>query len=230
MHHNFLQFLKQLKNSSNESLLEYVELGFKACFEAHRGLYRHLDEIVNNLDLEAKNWPEDIKKEIYEEIDHTIFGREGMHLGEQFEKFKDPKVLKELNDLNVKYEPAKVLTLTKDSFTDSTQKRLGDRITQQDIVGFPHDKKRHDAQREILEKSDGINPKPVMLIELNGKYELQEGWHRTTQVILYNMKRKSNSFKLNAYVGHPPPKEGPESTSTKIKKYLIGAFKKLKRG
>ena len=85
MYHNFTKFLNKLKNNSNEFLLECIKDGFKACFEAHTGLYRTLDEFVNKLNLEAKNWPKYVKNELYRTVDWTMYSR-------YFEYFKSMQV------------------------------------------------------------------------------------------------------------------------------------------
>lgn len=273
MYHKFLEFTENLKNSSNEHLLECVEHGFKACFEAHTGLYRTLDRFVDELDLEAKNWPKYVKKELYANHDWGLFGRNVLelkeihniqkkliervkhapekemnsiknefdfvdhHLEDSIERFdeifqKNQVFIEKLFYLDVKFDDVDVLTLTLDDFTNNSKKAIMERIQNQD--NFDTDNIRHKKQKEIIIQNNGLNPEPVILIQINGKYKLHEGWHRTSQVILYNKENGSDTFKLKAYVGHFKPdttkqkinhamyefKKGMKIFSDKIKNFL----------
>jgi len=222
----FLTFLEHLNTNLNKDLMNCIKNGFDSFLEAHSGLYRHLDDVVNKLDLEAKNWPSDVKKEIYEEIDHGVFGRESLNFKNSFEHYKKPKVFENLVILNMKFEGPTVLNLSLDDLDNESKNQLISRIKLlkdsggMEIKGIPLDDERHATQKELIEKSGGINDKPVILQinEKEGKYTIREGYHRTIQIV--KMRGKDN-FKLNAYIG----KKSTKSTKEKI----LSFFNKMVR-
>jgi hypothetical protein len=88
-----------------------------------------------------------------------------------------------------------VLDISIDSFTDFVKedllKKMGGYINQH----VPKDKERHATQIAKLEKG-GVSPEPIIVVETKyGKYDLLEGWHRTT-----NALKKFGQYKQNAWV------------------------------
>jgi predicted nucleotidyltransferase len=102
----------------------------------------------------------------------------------------------QLKDL--KWETKINFPITMDIFGDKTQKELKSRIGGEIRQDVDKDIERHKTQQNLL-KSQGISKEPIIIFKTkDGKYELGEGWHRTTQ-----------SFKLypegfiqpNVYIG-----------------------------
>jgi hypothetical protein len=89
----------------------------------------------------------------------------------------------------------KVLDVSIDIFTDDDQKILKKKmggIINQDV---PNDMERHNLQQSQLE-TKGISPEPIILYQTkDGKYDLIEGWHRTTASL-----KKYGNYKQNAWV------------------------------
>ena len=74
--------------------------------------------------------------------------------------------------------------VTMDIFTDNTKSQLEKRMGGEIISHVDNDLERHEKQKELLQ-SKGISEEPIILFMApDGKYELGEGWHRTTQNFL----------------------------------------------
>ncbi len=74
--------------------------------------------------------------------------------------------------------------MTMDIFTDNTKSQLEKRMGGEVISHVDNDLERHEKQKELLQ-SKGISEEPIILFMApDGKYELGEGWHRTTQNFL----------------------------------------------
>ena len=85
----------------------------------------------------------------------------------------------QLKDL--KWETKTNFPITMDVFGDKTQKELKSRIGGEIRQDIGKDIERHKTQQNLL-KSQGISKEPIIIFKTkNGKYELWEGWHRTTQ-------------------------------------------------
>jgi hypothetical protein len=60
---------------------------------------------------------------------------------------------------------------------------------------IPKDDERHKTQQSQLEKQ-GVSSEPIIVVQTkDGKYDLLEGWHRTT-----NALKKFGNYKQNAWV------------------------------
>jgi len=63
------------------------------------------------------------------------------------------------------------------------------------ICDITKDTERHDFQQSNLEKG-GLSSEPIIVVETkDGKYDLLEGWHRTTAAL-----KKFGNYKQNAWV------------------------------
>ena len=88
----------------------------------------------------------------------------------------------ELKDLSWEYQ--KDFPITMDIFTDKTKKELESRMQGEIMQYVDKDSERHETQKELLQ-SVGISQEPIILFRTkDGKYELGEGWHRTTQTFI----------------------------------------------
>lgn len=89
----------------------------------------------------------------------------------------------------------KVLDLSIESFTDFVKDDLIKKIEGGRREDIHKDKERHIHQQSQIEKV-GISPEPIILVQTkNGKYDLLEGWHRTTAAL-----RKYDTYQQNAWV------------------------------
>jgi len=89
----------------------------------------------------------------------------------------------------------KTVDLSLDSFTEFVQNDLKTKmegVINQDI---PNDVERHNLQQSQLD-TKGVSPEPIILYQTeDGKYDLIEGWHRTTASL-----KKYGNYKQNAWV------------------------------
>jgi len=99
---------------------------------------------------------------------------------------------------NIKWETKTNFPITMDIFSDKTQKELKSKIGGEVRQDVKKDIERHKTQQKLL-KSQGISKEPIILFKTkNGKYELGEGWHRTTQAF----KMYPEGFiQPNVYIG-----------------------------
>lgn len=89
----------------------------------------------------------------------------------------------------------RVLSLSIESFTDFVKQDLIKKIDGFVRTDLPKDSDRHDTQQSQIEKK-GISPEPIMVVLMSdGKYELLEGWHRTTAAL-----KAFGQYKQNAWV------------------------------
>lgn len=89
----------------------------------------------------------------------------------------------------------KILDLSLESFTDFVQKDLRKKIEGFRRTDITKDTQRHEFQQSELEKS-GVSSEPIIVVRTkNGKYDLLEGWHRTTAAL-----KKYNNYQQNAWV------------------------------
>lgn len=89
----------------------------------------------------------------------------------------------------------KTVDLSLDSFTEFVQNDL--KIKMNGIINkdIPNDLQRHNLQQSQL-NTKGISPEPIILYQTeDGKYDLIEGYHRTTASL-----KKYGSYKQNAWV------------------------------
>ncbi len=88
--------------------------------------------------------------------------------------------------------------MTMDIFTDNTKNQLEVRMGGTIISHVDKDLERHEKQKELLQ-SRGISEEPIILFRTpDGKYELGEGWHRTTQNFLQYPK---GFIQPNVFIG-----------------------------
>jgi len=89
----------------------------------------------------------------------------------------------------------KVLDVSLDIFTEFVQEDLKKKMGGFINPDINKDEQRHATQQDQLEKQ-GISPEPIIVVETrDGKYDLLEGWHRTT-----NALKKYGEYKQNAWV------------------------------
>jgi hypothetical protein len=82
---------------------------------------------------------------------------------------------------DIKWEYKTNFPISMDIFGDKTKKELESRIKGEIRQDVGKDIERHKTQQNLL-KSQGISKEPIIIFKTkNGKYELGEGWHRTTQ-------------------------------------------------
>jgi hypothetical protein len=81
-----------------------------------------------------------------------------------------------------------------DSFTDDTQEMLLSKMGGKISDKIPRDQERHNIQQSRINNS-GITSEPIIVFMEDGKYDIIEGWHRTTQAI-----KKFGTYKQNAWV------------------------------
>jgi hypothetical protein len=99
---------------------------------------------------------------------------------------------------NLKWETKTNFPITMDIFGNKTQQELKSRIGGEIRQDVGKDIERHNTQQKLL-KSQGISKEPIILFKTrDGKYELGEGWHRTTQAF----KMYPEGFiQPNVYIG-----------------------------
>ena len=89
----------------------------------------------------------------------------------------------------------KVLDVSLDIFTEFVQEDLKKKMGGFINPDISKDQQRHATQQAQLEKQ-GVSPEPIIVVETrDGKYDLLEGWHRTT-----NALKKYGDYKQNAWV------------------------------
>jgi hypothetical protein len=100
--------------------------------------------------------------------------------------------------VDIEWEYEKNFPITMDIFGDKTKKELEERISGLIRTDVENDIIRHQNQKELL-SSRGISEEPIILFKTkDGKYELGEGWHRTTQTFI----QFPNGFiQPNVYIG-----------------------------
>jgi hypothetical protein len=99
---------------------------------------------------------------------------------------------------DVEWEFQKDFPISMDIFTDKTKKELESRIGGEVRQDVDKDTERHETQKELLQ-SKGISEEPIILFKTkDGKYELGEGWHRTTQTFI---QFPDGFIQPNVYIG-----------------------------
>ena len=85
-----------------------------------------------------------------------------------------------------------------DIFNEKTQNELNERIGGLVRSDVDKDEERHKNQKELLQ-TRGISKEPIILFRTeDGKYQLGEGWHRTTQAFV---KYPEGFIQPNVYIG-----------------------------
>jgi hypothetical protein len=99
---------------------------------------------------------------------------------------------------DIEWEFQKDFPISMDIFTDKTKKELESRIQGEVRQDVDKDTERHETQKELLQ-SKGISEEPIILFKTkDGKYELGEGWHRTTQTFI---QYPDGFIQPNVYIG-----------------------------
>lgn len=92
----------------------------------------------------------------------------------------------------------RVLDVSLDIFTDKNKEDLIKKMEGFVRTDIPNDEERHSTQQSQIEKQ-GVSPEPIIVIQTkDGKYELQEGWHRTTAAL-----KNLGQYQQNAWVYVP---------------------------
>ena len=82
---------------------------------------------------------------------------------------------------DIQWEYKTDFPISMDIFTEKTKNELKNRIGGDVRHDVDKDVERHQTQQTLL-KDKGISKEPIILFKTkDGKYELGEGWHRTTQ-------------------------------------------------
>lgn len=89
----------------------------------------------------------------------------------------------------------RILNLSLESFTEFVQDDLKKKIKGSIRTDIDKDLERHELQKTKLEQGD-ISFEPIIVVQTkNGKFDLLEGWHRTTAAL-----KKFGNYKQNAWV------------------------------
>ena len=103
-----------------------------------------------------------------------------------------------INDYkDVEWELKKNYKINYKMFNEETQKRLKEREGGKQWNNLEGDLERHQTQKELIIKN-GLPTEPIIILDLNGEYELIEGWHRTIQ--LFSLFPEGFEYP-NVYVG-----------------------------
>lgn len=150
--------------------------------ETRQGLYRWLvEKLPNTPEYVIRDW---VYKMITKSDD--INTREG--ITEWIDEY--------VKDLQWEYH--KDFPISMEMFTDNTKRQLEDRIQGGVRKDVDKDAERHQTQKELLQ-SQGISKEPIILFKTkDGKYELGEGWHRTTQTFI---QFPDGFIQPNVYIG-----------------------------
>ena len=93
------------------------------------------------------------------------------------------------------YWEFRVLDVSIDIFIDGDQQGLKSKIGGSINQQVPNDSERHNTQQSKLD-TNGISSEPIIVyLTKDGKYDLVEGWHRTTASL-----KKYDRYKQNAWV------------------------------
>ena len=119
----------------------------------------------------------------------------------------DDKWIAQLNRLDWKLI---ILTVNPGSFSPETQRMFSERnFGEKNPYLVPRDEERMKTQKTIVATSNGNN-EPIIVIKRTDGYQLEEGWHRTMNILLQG-------------------KNGDEPKMWDLDKIkaLVGSFKKL---
>jgi len=155
----------KLTDLLKEALKKIKSLQSQNLNELRQGFFNYLKQQLPNMpEYVIKDW-------VYKMIkkDDDINTKEGIQ----------DWIDNQLKD--TKWEYKTNFPISMDIFTDKTKKELQSRIGGEVKQDVDKDIERHKTQQNLL-KSQGISKEPIILFKTkNGKYELGEGWHRTTQ-------------------------------------------------
>jgi hypothetical protein len=165
------------------------ECGYDNSYRYNRDLNELRQGLLDYLRQQLPNFPDYVIKDwIYKMIkkDDNINTAEGIQ----------DWIDSQLKDL--KWETKTNFPITMDIFGNKTQRELKSRIGGEVRQDVDKDIERHNTQQKLL-KSQGISKEPIIIFKTkDGKYELGEGWHRTTQ----SFKMYPEGFiQPNVYIG-----------------------------
>lgn len=201
---NFDKFRTFVESLTDDALLKgAIFEGYVACFEAHHGIIRNLDDVVSKYNLAATGWDSELKTEIYTGIDHTITGRSSLGLDH-----RDVGSFRDLSILDTTFTKPELKSMTMADLEMITHNNMRERIellfadptqTIYKISKVPNDIQRYYTQYAKVKKSGASSLSPVVFINHNGKYELYEGNHRLLAVIKIAMEPKVDAILLSKY-------------------------------
>jgi hypothetical protein len=158
----------------------------------------------------VKNFKQPIKEEILNEIRKSFMNylKEKLPntpeyvVNDWFYKNNKNETQENIDELinkykDVKWELKKNFPMSLNILSDETQKRLKEREGGKKAAWLDNDEERHQTQKELILKK-GLPTEPIIMLDLNGKYELVEGWHRTIQ--LFSLFPEGFKYP-NVYVG-----------------------------
>ena len=154
------------------------------------GLNEVRDGMINYLIRKSKEytgteWPEYVIKDWMYKKTTDVKGLTGM-----FDFF--------VQRFGVGHWEYKTLELSLDSFIEDDQQRLKTKMSGTINTDVPNDEERHNTQQTQLD-TRGVSPEPIILcLTKEGKYDLIEGWHRTTSAL-----KKFGTYQQNAWVYVP---------------------------
>ena len=162
------KFEKEFTNNLNEakgSAIPYGS-GYKQVNELRQGFFNYLKQQLPNMpEYVIQDW-------VYKMIKNDggqPWTKEGI------QNWIDDQLK------DIKWEYKTNFPISMDIFGDKTKKELESRIGGEIRQDVGKDIERHKTQQNLL-KSQGISKEPIIIFKTkNGKYELGEGWHRTTQ-------------------------------------------------
>lgn len=157
--------------------------------ETREGLMRYLIDVSKR--LTGIEWPEYVIRDwLYRNTKEV-----GNMKPELYKDLMKGYLKHFINDYGKGHWEFEVLDISIDSFTDFVKEDLLKKMGGYVNPHIPKDEERHQTQLSKLE-SGGISPEPIIVVETeDGKYDLLEGWHRTT-----NALKKFGQYKQNAWV------------------------------
>ena len=163
-----MTFFEVFMNMNLQENIDRIKKNMGIVVETREGLYGWLvEKLPNTPEYVIRDW-------VYKMIKNSddINTKEG--ITDWIENW--------VKDLEWEYQ--KDFPISMDIFTDKTKRELQSRIQGEVRKDVDKDTERHETQKELL-KSKGISKEPIILFKTkDGKYELGEGWHRTTQTFI----------------------------------------------
>lgn len=152
--------------------------------EYHGGAWRFIRDLVPD------HWPDYVVKDWF-------YRRSGRP---QDYKTLGTWIRSVIEDYPVRRWRLETRVLALDSFDLSTQRILTQKMRDEDPIGHTirRNAERHATQADIIKRTGRPNQEPVIAIDRDGKLELQEGWHRTTQ----NLLAFPNGYQGRVWVGY----------------------------
>lgn len=157
--------------------------------ETREGLMEYLKNIVEK--ITGIEWPEYVVRDwLYRNVKEV-----GGTNPEMYKGLVEAFCKNFINDYGRGHWEYKVIDVSLDIFTDYVRLDLKDKMGGYINPHIQKDEERHKTQASQIEKV-GVSPEPIILVLTpDGKYELLEGWHRTT-----NALKKFGNYKQNAWV------------------------------